>query len=356
MSKKHNEDVIKGMPANDNMLLVSKSNPLLSLWKSDMTLSEFKILDLYLSRINSHNPDIRKVRIEKKELENALGVVRVLTDVLKTRLKHLMGNVVEIKDKSEESGYKLVTLFEEAYIAEDSDGVQYVELSCTSKAMKYFFNIENLGYLKYKLRCITGIKSRYAYIMFLYIESNRFRRTWSISIEELKIILNCDKEETYKQYKRFNDLILKKVHREINERTECCYNYSPIKNGRRVTHIEFSVEELKERKETDQIEGQLSFEDVFAIEEETMPIWFEPLRPLNPSKAEWNLLNHAICSVPEYVLPEAFTAGTDTYEMRRLSYVEGKVAIMKVYDEKKGISNKIAYIHKLIKQDLEGIV
>ena len=48
---------------------VQKSKPLFSLWKSDLTLAEFKILDTYLSRINSHNPEQRDVIFEKGELE-----------------------------------------------------------------------------------------------------------------------------------------------------------------------------------------------------------------------------------------------------------------------------------------------
>ena len=37
----------------------SKSQPLHNLWRSDFALSEFKILDVYLSRINLHDPSKR---------------------------------------------------------------------------------------------------------------------------------------------------------------------------------------------------------------------------------------------------------------------------------------------------------
>ena len=77
--------------------------------------------------------------------------------------------------KDENKGFQLVTLFEEAEAEQDDDGLWNVKLECTQKAMKYFFNIENLGYLRYKLRCITSLTSRYTYIMFIYLEANRFR-------------------------------------------------------------------------------------------------------------------------------------------------------------------------------------
>ena len=70
-----------------------------------------------------------------------------------------MGNVIEIPDESMKKGFRIVTLFEEAVAEQDDYGLWQVKLECTQKAMKYFFNIENLGYLRYKLRCITSLTS-----------------------------------------------------------------------------------------------------------------------------------------------------------------------------------------------------
>lgn len=42
---------------NIDKLTVQKSNPLQSLAKTNLTLPELKILDVYLSRIDSHNPE-----------------------------------------------------------------------------------------------------------------------------------------------------------------------------------------------------------------------------------------------------------------------------------------------------------
>ena len=33
--------------------------------------------------------------------------------------------------------------------------------------------------------------------MFLYLEANSYRQSWVVPLEELKLILGCDKEETY---------------------------------------------------------------------------------------------------------------------------------------------------------------
>ena len=65
-------DKIKKLSGVDN-LVVQKSRPLLSLWQSDFSLQELKILDVYLGRINSHDKEHRSVVFRKGELENIFG-------------------------------------------------------------------------------------------------------------------------------------------------------------------------------------------------------------------------------------------------------------------------------------------
>lgn len=50
-------------------LTVQKSRPLFALWRSDLTLSEFKILDTYLARINSRDSEKRAIILEKVKLK-----------------------------------------------------------------------------------------------------------------------------------------------------------------------------------------------------------------------------------------------------------------------------------------------
>lgn len=237
---------------------VQKSKPLFSLWKSDLTLAEFKILDTYLSRINSHNPEQRDVIFEKGELEKLLGVVKINHTDLDTRLKHLQATSINLGD---DNHIDRVTLFERSQGFQDETGVWQVMLTCTQSAMKYFFNIEEIGYLRYKLRSIININSRYSYIMFIYLESNRFRKEWTVGLDELKLILNCETDETYAEYKHFNNLILKRCYKELTEKTELQYTYEPIRRGRRVTEIRFTLASRAVIPNETQVEGQLAFSD-----------------------------------------------------------------------------------------------
>lgn len=252
-----NSEVLKFDSKKDvNKLVVQKSIPLLSLWKSPITLSEFKILDMYLAKIDSRKPEYRAVVFKKKDLENVIGVGRIREEELKKRLHNLM-NIIEVEDINNPNRKAEIVLFDYAEYEKNEDGVKEILLECSEKASKYFFNIENVGYLRYKLRCISNIGSRYSYVMFCYLEKNRFRGTWEVGVDELKEILNCT-SESYNNYKLFNDKVLKMVHKELQGKTECKYDYEGVKDGRKVIKIKFTLKSngqlIPEREELENVE------------------------------------------------------------------------------------------------------
>lgn len=350
MARKKIEPIIS--LGNEDKLIVQKSLPLFSLWRSELTLAEFKILDTYLSRINSHDTDKRVVMFEKGELEKILGVKKINQKDLEDRLKHLMGNVIEIADEDIKKGFRLITLFEEAIAEQDKNGLWQVKLECTQKAMKYFFNIENLGYLRYKLRCITSLTSRYTYIMFIYLEANRYRKSWDIPVDELKQILDCDKEETYKAFKRFNDLLLKKVQKEMNEKTECRYKYEPIRKGRNVVAIHFEIETLSNANFEEIDENQMTFEQWQEGAVKEKELWQEPLEAFEFTQEQYDELFSVLITIPSDKLPQS-QACHGSVELMRYHYLDQKAKEILRRDKQKPIRSKFAYLLKLMKKDIE---
>lgn len=332
---------------NEDKLTVQKSLPLFALWRSELTLAEFKILDTYLSRIDSHKPEKRAVMFEKGELEKILGVKKINNQDLKIRLKHLMGNVIELPDESIKKGVRLVTLFEEAVAEQDDYGLWQVKLECTQKAMKYFFNIENLGYLRYKLRCITSLTSRYTYIMFNYLEANRYRKSWDVPLDELKQILDCDKVETYSAFKEFNKQVLKRVQKEMLEKTECRYSYKTLKKGRTVVAIRFTVETLPKDLEMNVALNNQQID--FSAEKE---LWQQPLEQFRFTQEQYDELLAVLVTIPENYLPQS-PACQDSIELMRYHYIDQKTKEILRRDKQKPIHNKFAYLLKILKQDVK---
>lgn len=326
----------------ENKLTVQKSIPLFSLWRSDMSLAEFKILDTYLSRINSRDPEKRTVIFTKGELEQLLGVKKINKPDLTSRLKSL-GRFVDLQDK-ETKKFHQVALFEEAYGEMDENGQWTVKLTCTQKAMKYVFNIEELGYLRYKLRCITSLNSRYTYILFLYLEKNRIRKSWVVDVDELRHTLNCDSEESYKEFKLFNNRIIKKCQKEILEKTECRFTYEPVKTGRRVTGVRFTLETLADGIEPS-IDGQLSIDDFVPDIDDPNGIYAEVLpRDFTPEQVE---------AIKLLALPKVYFDpwGPMPQEVLVANYLKQKVAIMNIQAAKKPIPYPFNYLKTMIERD-----
>ena len=229
-----------GIGKDPEKMLIQKSNPLMAITQTGMTLAELKILDTYLARIDSHNPDKRYVQFEKGELEKLLGNTWMHKDDLVKRLKNLF-QVIEIYDEDNPDEVRCISLFEEASCKRDTDGLWKVNLMCTSKAMEYIFNVENLGYLKYRLKNVINFTSRYSYFLYLYLEKNIWMKKWEVDVEELKQILDCT-AVTYLEFKEFNKQILKKAQKDILKYTDISYTYTTIKRGRKVVAISFEVE------------------------------------------------------------------------------------------------------------------
>ena len=221
----------------DCNFLVQKSNPLQSLSETKMTLAEFKILDAYLSKINSHNPEERCVTFDKGELESLLGVTQIKNKDLSDRIDNLF-KVVTIRDPNKPNKFTKIALFSCAECTQDDDGQWTIKLACSPEAMEYIFNIESIGYLRYRLKNIVNLTSRYSYILYLYLESNRFRGSWTIPLDDLKKMLCCT-ADTYSEYKRFSTMVLKKCQKELSKKTDIDFDYAALRRGRKVTGVQF---------------------------------------------------------------------------------------------------------------------
>lgn len=321
-------------------LVVQKSRPLLALWQSSLTLAEFKILDVYLGRINSRDSEHRTVVFSKGELEQILGIEQIKPLELDERLAHLMTSV-RIPDSQNSNEFTRITLFEKAHARKDENKMWQVELTCTESAKEYIFNIEGMRYLRYKLKCITSMKSRYTYILFLYLWENKYRKSWKVALNELKELLGCDQDAFYEQFKYFNQRILKKAQEEIKNVTDFKYTYEPIKKARTVIGIQFVIESLPKIEED---ENKLLSEDNKEQPLKTV------LDDICSSKERFDEIMALLAMVPKSKLP----ADHSIEEAKRL-YLVQKVVEIKRRESEKEIRNKFLYLKKMIEKDVYSI-
>lgn len=340
----------------ENKLTIQKSLPLFSLWRSDMSLAEFKILDTYLSRINSHDPEKRTVIFTKGELEKLLGVKKINKSDLVSRLNGL-GRFVDLEQANNKKIHQ-IALFEEAYGEADTNGLWTVKLTCTAKAMKYVFNIEKLGYLRYKLRCITSLTSRYTYVLFMYLESNRFRKTWEVDLGKLRQILNCDQDDLYQEFKFFNQRILKRCQKELLEKTECRYVYEPVKSGRTVVAIRFTLETQPDFELNEVDPDQISFDDLSLQEQGIQSDSFQLLQDATGKEFTQDQITEILqrfAAAPD--LPDVKNLGQELTRYHWLTQLYAKLntAATRAAQRGKPIRDRYKYFLKLLDESLSSL-
>lgn len=218
--------------------IVQKSIPLLDeLRHQNLKMFELKLIEVYLSRINSHKPESRTVIFEKDELKQIFGTTFHIDNLRQSLnvIRHL--EVSELSEDGTRITEKTTNLFDYSEIVHDKNGVAFIKLECSQRAMQYIFFLEDIGYLRYKLRNVIHLQSKYSYSLFLYLVQNKFKQSWRVSMADLIEILKTP----YETYTEINKLILKPVLTEINSKTSLQYKYYPIKKGRITTEIEFEI-------------------------------------------------------------------------------------------------------------------
>ena len=340
-----------GVPKDSKQLIIQKSNPLLSLSETGMSLFELKLLDLYLSRIDSHNPEKRKVRFEKGEIEKLLGVNRIKKEILDKKLDGLFSSV-SVKDKSKPQGFIKMSLFETAAAYLDENGNWLVDLSCSPMAMEYIFNIENMGYLRYRLKDVASFSSRHSYVLYLYLLDNRFRKTWEIEFSELKNLLRCN-SENYKEFRFFNRDVLKKAQKEIHEKTELSFSYQTIFVNRRIKRIAFTIISAPNYLEKQEFTSENIIDITLSETEES--------DQQNDHKYTFcDFLGECSCNneftptqmrvIADYVIE--LVPGVQN-DIERCNYLTRFVNKMNAYGETHKIDNRYAYLVGMLKKELE---
>lgn len=242
---------------SEKRLVVQKTRYIIDMCRK-LTLSESKLVDCYLAKINSRDPNSKEVELSMRELEDLWNVSELKPSEVRKHIENLMGDTLLVKgDVRSKEKVTQTNFFAETTSFRDDSGRWVVRLVCTDEALPYIFDIEDLGYVKYELGDVMQFRSKYTYLMFLYILRNAFRRDWVISIEKLKEHIGAADVERYAEFKFFNSEVLKKTHADILKSGSVVYQYILKKQGRSYSHVEFKVitvlGEVARKREADKI-------------------------------------------------------------------------------------------------------
>ena len=218
---------------------VVKANELIQKSRFNLSLQQQKMVLYLISQISPYDEDFKLYEFSIPEFCRVCGI-----DMTSGKnYQDLKLAIKEIADKSlwiniDEDEETLLRWIEKPYINKKS-GVIKIRLD---EDMKPFLLQLKQNFTQYELIYTLHFKSKYTIRLYELLKSIHFHEletyTRKYSIDELRRILGA---ETYTEYRDFKRRVLEPSVKEVNDYSDKAVSYEEIKNGRRVTGVQFTL-------------------------------------------------------------------------------------------------------------------
>ncbi|MDU3086061.1 MAG: RepB family plasmid replication initiator protein, partial [Streptococcus mitis] len=312
-----------------------------------------KIFELAVSCIDTENlPKDNIIYLSKAELFTFFDVS---DNGRHTRFKEAIEKMqkqafFQIKEE-QGKGFKFKSIVPIPYV-EWTDYNDEVKIEFHREIMPYLINLKK-NFTQHALSDIAELNSKYSIILYrwLSMQYNQYEhysvkggrraeqveayRNPSISIKELRIM--TDTVNSYKQFTRFNNHVLKTPLDEINAHTSFNVTYDKIKKGRSIDSIVFHIEKKRMADDNSYKLGDKDYQD----------------DKKQKSRNEADLLKQAMESKYTRLLSENFLIGMNDI-MDTATMVGLQKNVYPLYDELKelrglnGVKDHLSYVSSKI--------
>ena len=215
-----------------NDLTVVKANSLIEA-SYRLTLDEMRLLALTIGTMNPKS-DQQVFEFSVSEFVNQFPDVNV--DRAYTQIKSAIERISErwVKTEDERHVTKFRWVSSQTYFKKEGR----FKIALTNEIMPYLTQLKG-QFTQYQLNHISGFTS--VHTMRFYELLTQYKRVGQryITIEDLKKWLQL--EDKYNLWAELQRWVIKPSLNEINEKSDLFVEYEPIKKGRKVTGIEFSI-------------------------------------------------------------------------------------------------------------------
>ncbi len=224
-------DALEKKPEPDTLKL---SNVFIEgVFRGRLEVADKKLLNLVAHKILSDDKHSPEVSFDVSDVVD-VGVSdkkKIYTDI-RDILKRLM-DLEFVYDKEEEEHF---LMFRFAGLAEYKKGVVRFVLS---SAMLDVITALDKGYTRYLLENIKPLRSIHSVRMYELLRQYAGIGRREISLEDLRKLLNCEKK--YPQFYSFNQVVIKKAQKEINEKTDISFEIRKKRRSYSVHTLEFII-------------------------------------------------------------------------------------------------------------------
>lgn len=215
--------------------LVVKSNILLRDVRYNLSATEQKIIIYLISKILADDKDFQNVRMSIKDYCSLANITRS-----GDTYQRVKDSIETLSDKSwwikYDKGERLFRWIDTADLEHES----YIDIVLSKSLKPYLLELRQ-NFTKYELINVLVLHSKHSIRLYEIFKSNLWLHSWTVSLVDFKEILNIS--DKYKNYKDLRKFVIDPSVKEISKYTDISVSYEPIKTGRSVTDLVFSIEE-----------------------------------------------------------------------------------------------------------------
>ena len=204
---------------------VVKSNDFIQISQNDLTKTQKKVMAYIFSTIRKDDKEFKEFQLTVNEMLVLIG----LTDAGEN-YKAILAALDGLDKKSwwifndDPDEIERIRFFDSLKI---NKRTKLITGKLSSSLKPFFLELQG-QWTSYQLTDYLRLSSEYSMDLYEWLKSYQAQGWITKPIADVKAIMHAD-APTYQQYKRFNDLILKKSIKEINEKTDIYVVCTPNK-------------------------------------------------------------------------------------------------------------------------------
>lgn len=210
--------------------IIEKSNLLVELKGTNMTLQELRFLCIYLARINARDVSTRCVRFLLSDFQSIMGLGKLNIKYLKTVTNNLLRKIVNLPNS--DGGYTGFPLFGGIKVFKDDLEQWCIEIDASDYALPYLFDISSGGYVSYRLFNVLSLGTPYQIRLYELLKKYEKIGVLEISISDLRAYLSIGIDQ-YARFENFKVRILSDCKVALYNNTDIYFDYECGKRGSR---------------------------------------------------------------------------------------------------------------------------
>jgi plasmid replication initiation protein len=217
---------------------IEKLNRLNEVCPNTLKLQQYRFFCIYLAKINARDEGSRVVRFPVEEFQQIMELGRVNITHMKATTDNLLSQIVHIP--RDDGGYDSFQLFKKCVVGKDNLERWYVEINAHDEALPLMFNLKE-KYFKYRLENVLALKSINQIRLYELLKAKEhIGAELIIPLDLLKSQLGIGKKQ-YTRWENFKVRVIEPCRMAIENYTDICFTYEPIKRRNTVIGIKFNV-------------------------------------------------------------------------------------------------------------------